>query len=56
MNWIDVKDKNPDKDGRYIVAEDNNLNWVGVCQFRKGKWDFKITHWMELPINPEKIK
>lgn len=51
-DWISIKDKFPDKDGRYLVSEDNQPKWIGVCSLRDGKWDFTITHWMPLPEAP----
>lgn len=53
MNWISVKDRLPEKDGRYLVVEDHHLNWVGVSSMRGGKFDMTIMHWMELPLSPE---
>lgn len=53
MEWISVKDRLPDKDGRYLVVEDYSSKWVGVCSMRNGKFDTDISHWMELPHAPE---
>lgn len=53
MNWINVKDKRPEQDGRYLVYE-KNYNWVGVSALREGKFDCSATtHWMPLPEKPE---
>jgi hypothetical protein len=54
--WISIKDKLPDKDGRYLVVENwvSDSFWIGVCSLRNGKWDTThITHWQELPELPE---
>jgi hypothetical protein len=48
--WISIKEKIPEKDGRYLVTEAYNWPWVGVCSLRNGKWDSStVSHWMELP-------
>jgi hypothetical protein len=54
--WIDINIKKPDKNGRYIVVENNSYQWVGVCSMRNGGFDMPITHWMELPKPPNKDK
>ena len=58
--WIDVKEKMPDKDGRYLVVESYLPRWVGVSVFRRGMWQSSVTsHWMplpELPIDNNKDK
>jgi RimJ/RimL family protein N-acetyltransferase len=53
--WIDIKDRKPDKDGRYLVVEVySNYPWVGVCSLREGKWDSpSIKYWMPLPEAPK---
>jgi len=52
-NWISVKDKLPNKDGRYLVCIEYSPEWMGVSSFRKGKWDdTNVSHWMELPDSP----
>lgn len=47
--WISVKERMPDKDGRYLVIESHIAKWVGVATMRQGKFDTPITHWMQLP-------
>lgn len=48
--WISVKERLPEKDGRYLVTEIYSSPWVGVCSLRQGKWDSgSVSHWMELP-------
>jgi len=48
--WISVKERFPEKDGRYLVIEMHFTPWVGVCSLRNGKWDNgSVSHWMELP-------
>ncbi len=62
--WISVKDRLPERDGRYIVFTDRNCVTTarfyvpmtfhdGYC--RKGGWQYnrKVTHWMPLPEPPE---
>ena len=49
-NWISVKERLPEKDGRYLVTETYSSPWVGVCSLRNGKWDSgSVSHWMYLP-------
>ena len=52
MQWISIKDQFPEEDDRYLVVEKTSFQWVGICYFRKGKFDFKITHWQKLPEPP----
>jgi hypothetical protein len=54
--WINIKDRLPEKDGRYIVCEKCSPVWIGVCSLRKGKWDMDVIAWMELPKPPFEIK
>lgn len=54
--WINIKDKIPDKDGRYIVSEyNNNYLWIGISSLRNGKFDGgeSVTHCMHLPEIPK---
>lgn len=58
MNWISIKDKMPEADGRYLVCEksQSGYKWVGVSSLRKGYWDCSMTtHWMALPAPPVDI-
>ena len=51
--WINIKDKLPKKDGRYLVYIPN-YKWIGVSSLRNGKWDDNaLTHWMPLPEAPK---
>lgn len=50
--WISIKDRQPEKDGRYLVVENHGYRWVGVCQMRNGKFDMDVAHWMPLPEAP----
>lgn len=52
--WISIKDKIPEKDGRYLVFEKGNYyGWVGVLSLREGRWDSEnVSHWMPLPESP----
>jgi hypothetical protein len=52
-DWISIKTKLPDKDGRYLVVENHVYKWVGVSTMRKGKFDMPVLYWMELPKAPE---
>ncbi len=47
--WISVKDRLPEKDGRYLVIEDHHSRWIGIDKFQDGKFTMKVTHWMTLP-------
>lgn len=55
MEWINAKERLPEKDGRYLVVESHwrSNTWIGVSPMRNGKFDLPITHWMELPKAPE---
>ena len=66
-NWICVRDRLPDKDGKYLVARwDCGKYSISVRKFRKevpcwytgycGHWERRtngITHWQELPGPPK---
>ncbi len=52
-DWISVKDRMPDKDGRYLVVEDHHGLWVGVSSMRNGSFDMEVKWWMPLPEPPE---
>ena len=52
-NCISIKDRLPEKDGRYLVVEDHHYKWIGVSAMRDGKFDLSITHWQNLPGLPE---
>ena len=47
--WISVKDRLLEKDGRYLVVEKHTNKWIGVASKRNGEFDFPVTHWMPLP-------
>jgi Tol biopolymer transport system component len=53
--WIKCTDRQPEKDGRYLVFEKYPTgHWIGVSGLRSSKWDSATTkYWMELPDNPE---
>lgn len=52
MEWVNAKERLPDKDGRYLVVEDHYHDWVGVTTMRNGKFNMPIKYWMELPKAP----
>jgi hypothetical protein len=52
-DWISVKDRLPEADGRYLVIEKHYSNWMGVSSMRQGTFDIPITHWMPLPEPPK---
>ncbi len=51
-DWINAKERLPEKDGRYLVVEDHHYKWVGVCSMRNGKFDMPIKYWMPLQEAP----
>lgn len=53
MNWISVKDRLPDEDGRYLVVENHLYRWVGVSTMRNGEFDMPVEYWMPLPELPK---
>ncbi len=50
--WISIKEKMPEKDGRYLIYEPR-YNWIGVSSLRNGVFDETASHWMDLPGKPE---
>lgn len=67
QEWISVKDRLPDVDGKYLVARAEGGRYsISVRKFRKevpcwytgycGHWERRtngITHWMPLPQPPK---
>jgi len=61
MDWISIKDRMPDIEDEYLVA-DSKI--VSTLEFRNKKWysdsldvyipKGRITHWMPLPKPPNK--
>lgn len=59
--WISVKDRLPDAEGRYIVyatiSKAYNVIYYGCLNWTGNAWDCSfganITHWMPLPEPPE---
>ncbi len=62
MEWINVKDRLPQKTGDYLILEDGKKCEVvmySITDYMKPEWitgDFtrfgEVTHWMELPKLP----
>lgn len=55
--WISVKDRMHENDGRYLVFEkhyeSSEFGWVGVSSLRNGIWDSSSIHaWQPLPEPP----
>lgn len=55
--WISVKDRLPEKDGKYLVVDEGDVD-VGFYVSGGWMWDggedmLCVTHWMELPEAPE---
>lgn len=61
--WISVKDRLPEKNGRYLVCVPySSCPWVGVSSYRTHNFsgekcfdDETATHWMILPDPPKVI-
>ncbi len=51
--WISIKDKQPERDGRYLVVEEHWSHWIGVDSMVDGKFNMPISHWMPLPEPPK---
>ena len=66
QQWKSVNIEKPKKDGRYIGFEGFEVGmvfydvkdnkWFLPSPFGKKNWVFNITHWMEVPKPPYKIK
>lgn len=60
MEWVDINDKIPEKDGRYLVYTPHLICtvWDAYWSVTDKTWgrDFNrtdyVTHWMELPPPP----
>lgn len=64
MKWISIKEKLPKKQGKYIVSVVNLTGHIPlqdnifIANFMFDEWLFEgwednvVTHWMELPKNP----
>lgn len=62
--WTDAKEKIPEKDGRYLVIENNRWiemsndpdidksPYIRISSFQKDKFDIPVKYWMELPNAP----
>jgi hypothetical protein len=50
--WVSVEDRNPDKDGKYIVMVNGGL--IEMDRFYKdwARYGGFVTHWMPLPPKP----
>lgn len=65
MDWISTDDRNPEKDGEYLVCvvlrdRDNRVydRYIGVDKFLSkwndgGMFNSRTTHWMPLPDFPD---
>ena len=63
--WISVKERLPEKNGRYLVCDKNGE--VYSAEYEKNRpdseWtddyegylDMEVTHWMPLPERPEEV-
>ena len=60
--WISVKDRLPDKCGKYIIRDKMDVTIALLIDKEKGLWQWSdsdfygrggITHWMEIPELPE---
>lgn len=55
LAWIKIKDRLPEKDGRYLVYEPQ-YDWVCVASLKEGKFDNDMaTHWLSLPPTPKPV-
>ena len=64
MNWINVKDRLPEKRGYVLTWHPKNKN-MWMTHFHEGEFDIpmgsqqateEMTHWMPLPEPPSRIK
>lgn len=63
MEWISVEDRLPERDGRYLICDKlGNINMRRFSKYSEYPFDispnhkqyFPPTHWMELPMPPNK--
>lgn len=68
--WIDVNERLPEDDGKYLVATSCGKQWMGNYNLppkpnewmlngwsMNGGWHpFDITHWMPLPKSPSEVE
>lgn len=51
--WIPVKERAPNIQGRYLVADAYGSRWIGAYH-GNGKWENQwVEYWMPLPPMPE---
>ena len=63
MTWIERTDREPSKDGWYLVCDMETAPYLpDRAEFEGAKWSpvqgdeaFVITHWMELPPPPFEV-
>lgn len=64
MQWVSVKERLPDKDGRYIVnIGDTYYGHIAIHRYHNKKWHGVqagsviegVTHWMPLPDEPAEV-
>lgn len=54
--WISVKDKMPEKNGRYLVLSESIISRIDtICYYEDGHFivNGNVTHWIEIPAYPE---
>ena len=65
--WISVKDRMPEKEGKYIVCKSGNvyalpmrINGLGHKYWEAGKYfkkeTDKVSHWMPFPESPKEVQ
>jgi hypothetical protein len=52
--WISVKERLPDKNGRYLICTKYTSKRIELTLFEDGEWAYyKVSHWMALPEAPK---
>lgn len=55
-DWVNAKERLPEKEGRYLIIEDHHYNWVGMSEFKDGKFNLSVNYWVRPPELPEDKK